>query len=191
MIFLIPFVLLLCSTPCAGQAREDSLRQKLYQYAWDRLMAEQDAEVNDDEKICFKGIDSVGVLVSIDDDIVKILSEQRARDRFELILRGHGVPVSETISSDLDLMLSVSAVWDKKERFLSYTLSVTIYEPLIFYRDERPHKRFVALWQDLSFGHAGRDVARRSFLASIEEKAERVANLYLSANKSAGIVKSD
>lgn len=179
-------VLLLCPTLSASQDQKqltlDPAYYELYEYAWNRLSAEQATQIDHDEKICFKGIDSVGVLVSINDGAVKVLSEQRARDRFELMLRGYGVPVSEPSSSDLNVMLSISAVWDKQERFLSFLHSVSIYEPLIFYRDEKPHKRFVVLWEDESFGHAGHKIARSTFLEAIEEKAERVANLYLSAN---------
>ena len=70
-----------------------------------------------------------------------------------------------------------------KKRPVPFTvLQVSLVEPLSFYRNSKPHRRYVYLWEELSYGYAGKNVAKETFLRSIEEKAERVANLYLSAN---------
>lgn len=185
LLVLVVCVLSVGSTRSESQEKKEGVRVAgwLYEHALSRWKAELAAEIDNDEKMCFKDIDSVGVFVSMNEGALKVLSEQRVKDRFELTLRGYGVPVSETRSSDLDLTLSVKALWDKEQLRSAYILYVAIYEPLIFYRGGKPYKRMAALWEDRSYGYAGSAVVKRAFLEAIEEKAERVANLYLSANR--------
>lgn len=121
------------------------------------------------------------VHVTINEDAEDILSTQRAKDKFELTLRRHGVPLANS-ANPYYLVLIIDALWNEDKIVASYVLGVELWESIIFYRDNKPHKRFVTLWRDSSYGYAGKDVARENFLRYIEEKAERVANLYLSAN---------
>ena len=150
-----------------------------YENVWKRLVAELAAPIADEET-CFSGLDSMEVRVVINEDAKDILSEQRVEDKFELTLRRYGVPLSKW--SNPYLSVSIDVVWNEDKTLTAYTVSTTLLEPLIFYRKEKPHKRFVKLWEQSSYGYAGKDVVRESLLRSIEEKAERVANLYLSAN---------
>ena len=194
MLYIVA-LFLVCSIPYASQAQNGGEIPspqfpppcEVYEAAWKRLLAEWETKVEYDDKRCFAGIESVEVVVMVVEDATDVLSEQTARDKFELMLRKHGVPLSKEDSSsfcsDLCLILSVSAGWDEKERFFFYILTASLHEPLVFYRNEKPHKRLVQLWEDVSYGVAGRKVARRVFIESIEEKAEQVANLYLSANQ--------
>ena len=151
-----------------------------YEEAWERQIAESIALIAN-EKTCFSGLNSIEVHVTMNEDAEDILSEQRAKDRFELTLRRYGVPLANSANLYY-LLLSIDALWNEDKIFASYVLGVELRESIIFYRDNKPHKRFVTLWKDSSYGYAGKDVAREGFLGYIEEKAERVANLYLSAN---------
>ena len=142
--------------------------------------AGQKGALSADEKTCFSGLNSMGVSVVMNEDAKDILSEQRAKDRFELTLRRHGVPLSNLSNPYLELR--IEAVWNKEKILAAYVLGVELRESIIFYRNNKPHKRFVTLWESRSYGYAGKDVAREACIEAIEEKAERVANLYLSAN---------
>ena len=150
-----------------------------YEEAWERQVAESIALIAD-EKTCFSGLNSMEVSVVMNEDAKDILSEQRAKDKFELTLRRYGVPLSNW--SNPHLSLGIEALWNEEKRFVAFTINVSLKEPLIFYRNQKPYKRFIKPWEEIHYGYAGKDVARGAFLRYIEEKAERVANLYLSAN---------
>ena len=150
-----------------------------YERAWKKQAAEFGADFAD-EKTCFSGLDSMEVSVVMNEDAKDILSEQRAKDKFELTLRRYGVPLSNW--SNPHLSLGIEALWNEEKRFVAFTINVSLKEPLIFYRNQKPYKRFIKPWEEIHYGYAGKDVARGAFLRYIEEKAERVANLYLSAN---------
>ena len=149
-----------------------------YEKAWKRQVAELRADFAND-KTCFSGLDSMKVSVEMNENAQDILSSQRAKDKFELTLRRHGVPLSD--SSNPYLVLQVQAVWDEDKALLFYT-RVSLMESLIFYRNNKPHRNFVNLWENSGYGYVGKNVARETFLETIEARAERVANLYLSAN---------
>ena len=151
-----------------------------YEEAWERQVAESTALIAD-EKTCFSGLNSIEVHVTMNENAEEIFSKQRAKDKFELTLRRYGVPLAN-FANPYYLLLSIDALWNEDKIFASYVLGVELREPIIFYRDNKPHRSFVTLWKDSSYGYAGKDVAREAFLRYIEEKAERVANLYLSAN---------
>ena len=150
-----------------------------YLMAWKKYVAEVAAGFAD-EKMCFTGLNSLQVVVSLNKTAQDILSNQRAKDKFELTLRRHGVPLTE--STNPYLALSIEALWNKEKTLAVFTISASLMEPLFFYRGNEPHMRYVPLWEETSYGYTGKDVARDGFLGYIEEKAERVANLYLSAN---------
>ncbi len=150
-----------------------------YEAAWNRQVAELSANLADD-KTCFAGLDSVKVVVVMNEDAKDILSEQRTKDKFELTLRRHGVPLSG--SSNPYLLFSFEALWNEDKTLAAYIFELSLRQPLIFYRNNTPYRRVVSLWENLSYGYAGSKVARQNALEAIEEKAERVANLYLSAN---------
>ena len=149
-----------------------------YERAWKRQVAELRADFADD-KTCFSGLDSMKVSVEMNEDAQDILSSQRTKDKFELTLRRHGVPLSD--SSNPYLVLQIQAVWDEDKALLFYT-RVSLMESLIFYRNNEPHRNFVNLWENSGYGYVGKNAARETLLETIEARAERVANLYLSAN---------
>ena len=150
-----------------------------YEKAWKRQVAESIAK-SADEKTCFSGLNSMAVSVVMNEDAEDILSKQRAKDKFELTLRQYGVPLLN--SSNPYIMLSINVLWNEGKTIAIYYIAVDLIETLIFYRNNKPHKRIVTLWESRIHGRVGKNLARESFLELIEEKAERVANLYLSAN---------
>ncbi len=150
-----------------------------YEEAWERQVAES-AALFADEKTCFSGLGSMAVRVAMNEAAEDILSKQRAKDKFELTLRRYSVPLADYSSPYL--LLSIDALWNEEKIFATYVLGVELTQAIIFYRNNKPHKRLVPLWEHRSYGYAGKDVAREGFLRYIEEHAERVANLYLSAN---------
>lgn len=161
-----------------------------YEKAWKRQVAESIAK-SADEKTCFSGLNSMAVHVEMNEDAKDILSEQRVKDKFELTLRRHGVPLSDfsnpyNLLSDFStnpyIFLNVESVWNDAKTIAIFNISVSLREPLIFYRGQKPYKHFVTLWGQYNYGSAGKRVAKEAFLEFIEERAERVANLYLSAN---------
>ena len=150
-----------------------------YEEAWKIQVAESIAKFAD-EQTCFSDLKSLEVRVGMNEGAKDILSEQRAKDKFELTLRRYGVPLSNW--SNPHLLLGIEALWNEEKRFVAFTINVSLKEPLIFYRNQKPYTRFIKPWEEIVYGYAGKDVARESFLRYIEEQAERVANLYLSAN---------
>ena len=83
-----------------------------YEKAWKRQVAESIAK-SADEKTCFSGLDNMEVRVVISEDAKDILSEQRAKDKFELTLRRHGVPLSD--SSNPYIVLSINVVVERTQ----------------------------------------------------------------------------
>lgn len=152
-----------------------------YEEAWKRQVAELRADFADD-KTCFSGIDSIKVVVGMNEDAKDILSEQRAKDKFELMLRRYGVPLSDSSNPPYLLLINFEALWNKDKTLAVYIVELSLGQSLIFYRNNTPYRRVVRLWSNLSYGYAGSKVVRQGALEAIEEKAERVANLYLSAN---------
>ena len=150
-----------------------------YENVWKRLVAELAAPIADEET-CFSGLDSMEVRIVINEDAKDILSKQRVKDKFELTLRRYGVPLSD--SSNPYIVLSVNVLWNEGKTIAIYYIAVDLIETLIFYRNNKPHRRIVTLWDSRRHGRVGKNLARESFLELIEEEAERVANLYLSAN---------
>ncbi len=65
-----------------------------YEEAWEKQVAESVA-LFADEKTCFSGLGSMAVRVAMNEAAEDILSEQRAKDKFELTLRRYGVPLAD------------------------------------------------------------------------------------------------
>lgn len=147
-----------------------------------------------DEFTVFSGVDRLNIKVYLSEDAEDVISTQRARDRFEILLRGYGVPVSNFsyknkgaifyVNPDtmLNLVLDVVKGEDDLYHVYAYTTRVTFREEVIFYRDEKPNSIYATLWEDSYYGMAGSGRIEDVLLERIEAYAERVANLYLSAN---------
>lgn len=158
-----------------------SVAEHMGQWALERLLAENDAAYVPDEKTFFSGIDSLQVSCVMGQVAQAILPEQRVKDRFELMLRGYGVPLSDS-PLGFYLELTITALWNEHKTWVAYCIGTELREFRAIYRNEIPYQCMVAVWSTQSVGYAGRNVVKRAFLEAIEIEAERVANLYLSAN---------
>lgn len=157
---------------------------ELYVAAAGRFLDEAKAEYAY-EKTCFYGLDSLAVSVSINSEMETLISNQRLRNKVELTLRQYGVPIGAW--SDPGLNFSIDGLWvrnkfDEKKMGVAFMVTVALMEPIVFYRDGKPYRRYVNTWEDQSLLLSGRDEIKESLLQSIVEKAEHVANLYLKAN---------
>ena len=101
-----------------------------YEKAWERQVAESIALIADD-KTCFSGLNNIKVYITMNEEAEDILSKQRAKDKFELTLRRHGVPLSDF--SNRYLSLTLEAFWNDAKTMVTYTISVSLSEQLIFY----------------------------------------------------------
>ena len=151
----------------------------IYEDALKRLVARARADLAD-EKTCFTGLDSIEVSVAMNEGAEDILSERRAKDKFELTLRRHDVPLSDV--SEPYLSLSIDVIWNDANTIAIFHIQAALRERVLIYRNHKPYRRYVSVWKTASYGRVGKNSARESFLNTIEEHAERVANLYLSAN---------
>ena len=150
-----------------------------YVSAWETRVAKMRATYAD-EKTLFMQLNNLSVTVALDEEVGDIISEQRAKDKFELTLRRHGVPLAEPAVNYL--LLDIDAFWNESNTIATWTISVGLLERFEFFRSGKPYWCFAQIWESRSFGTVGKNLARESLLREIEEKAERVANLYLSAN---------
>ena len=158
-----------------------------YKRALEIVRAENLATTATDATI-FSGMDRLNVGIFLNEDAKEIISEQRVRDKFELLLRGYGIPVLSLDDYIPFWVLSfiyfdMQVVYDEDDNMGAYTIRLSVSENVIFYRDEKPYQKMVILWEGGgNFGYAGKDRIKDVLLRSIEQYAERVANLYLSAN---------
>ncbi|MEN9676132.1 MAG: hypothetical protein RIS76_2028, partial [Verrucomicrobiota bacterium] len=80
----------------------------------------------------FYKVDSVAVTVGLNDAIKKIVSEDRIKNKFELILRKHSIRLDE--NAPVWLSFSVEGLWDKDEVRLTYTPLMSLDEFVIIGR---------------------------------------------------------
>ena len=78
----------------------------------------------DRDKDAFVGVDSLQVVVYLDDDSRAILSERRAKSKVELVLRKNRIPVTQT-SKVPYLSLDIDAGWQGDEKITCvYTIDM-------------------------------------------------------------------
>ena len=157
-----------------------------YKRAFEKFKAENFATTATDATI-FSGMDKLRVIVFLNEDAKEMLSEQRVRDKFELVLRGYGIPVLSLdhipFWASGVIYFDMQAIYREDHKMGAYTIELSVFENVIFYRDGKPYEKRVILWDGGgSFGYAGRDKIKDALLSDIEQHAERVANLYLSVN---------
>ena len=158
-----------------------------YKRALEIVRAENLATTATDATI-FSGVDRLNVRIFLNEDAKEIISEQRVRDKFELLLRGYGISVLSLddyipfwVSSFISFEMEVT--YNEDDNMGAFIIRSNVCEKVIFYRDEKPYEKTVILWEGMgNFGYAGKTVIKDALLRNIEQHAERVANLYLSVN---------
>ena len=135
------------------------------------IVRAEDAAITATDATVFSGVDSLDVRIFLNENAREIISEQRVRDKFELILRGYGIPVSNLDSVSLFtkllgfnlwgsrfISLSMEVAYNDMEvgysnvRMYVYTTQLRFDEVVIFYRDGKPYRRsgcFVGWWRQL------------------------------------------
>jgi hypothetical protein len=126
-------------------------------------------------------LDSIDVHVTVDDAVKRVVSEERVRDKFELVLRSHNIRLEE--KSPAFLLVYCEGVWSQNAPLLTYTVSADLGQTVTIDRDGDLRHGLGTLWTCGSFGHAGSEVAEREILSSVDQMAERFANAFLKANR--------
>lgn len=127
-------------------------------------------------------LDAVQVGVSVDDAIKKLVSEERVRNKFELILRKDGIKIDQ--KAPVFLNLTVEGLWSKGTMaFLVYTPRIQLQEVVVVGRKGDMRQVVATLWERGSYGFAGRQVAEDAILKSVESLGEEFANKYLAAQQ--------
>jgi hypothetical protein len=124
-------------------------------------------------------IASVGVVVRINDAAKKALSEDRVKNKFELILRKHEIPLDA--KSRHQLLVAVEGLWDKEEIQLTYSLSMELSEFVTITRGAELRRAMAIVWQNSAYGFAGRTLVEEALLDTVDEMGEAFANKYLAA----------
>jgi hypothetical protein len=126
------------------------------------------------------GVKSVGVEVTLDDDVKKIISEEEIRTKFEITLRRSGVPINE--ESRFRLFVSQTARL-RETGLLIFSSQTEFAEAVILFRGEsRMAEVITATWEKGAHGVVGKDHARDTFIQAAEEGAEAFANTWLAKN---------
>jgi hypothetical protein len=132
-----------------------------------------------DEKRVLKGVDSLSVSVSLNENIKKLITEERAKTRLELTLRQFNIRIRDQATHSLNL--SIDGLKDDDD-LLIYTISISLLERVRFSREGVLFTRYAPLWEQGSFGYAGKTVAKDALLEALRTKGESFVNEYLGAN---------
>ena len=133
-----------------------------------------------EEKIVLSGIDSLDVSVYLNEDAKGVINFDRVKNKFELLLRRYNMRVSDRAYRTI--AIAVEGLWDKNETFFVYTVTVRLNDSVRFTRQGKLYGRDVALWEQSSFGYAGKTVVEKALYDVIEARGESFVNAYLAAN---------
>jgi hypothetical protein len=133
-----------------------------------------------DDVLC--KLDSVQIAVSLNDAVKKLVSEDRVRNKFELILRKHGVKIDQR--GGVLVTLSIEGLWSREPvAFLVYTPRIQLDESVVVGREGDFWRVIATVWEKGSYGFAGTRVAEGAILDSVESLGEEFANKYLAAQQ--------
>ena len=172
----------------------ESIIERLEQMREDTLIGESLAEILDEmqfllsqfgeDKEFFSGMDTLRVGVFWDEEAENILSEDQAQTKFEATLRKYRLPVASGSWPLPCIALRLNSVGGESiyDLFV-FSIAVELRDRVIYSRGERQNQTTGTIWRSAMIGSAGNQTnARELILQSIEQLADEVANLYLSAN---------
>lgn len=142
----------------------------------DRYYAAKFIETFDD---ALYKLETIRVEVFLNDEVKKVVSEDRVRNKFELILRKHGIKIDE--KSPVSVNVSIDGLWNENSKFLVYTPRIELDQVVVVGRSGDFRKVIATLWKMGSYGFAGRQVVEGAILADVESLGEGFANKYLAA----------
>jgi hypothetical protein len=129
-------------------------------------------------------LDSVKVNVFINDAVEKVVSDDRIRNKFELILRKQGINIDQKASVSVDL--TINGLWSRDNPgvgFLAYTQRIGLNEWLVVERRGDLRRAVAQLWKQEIIGFANSQKAEGQILDGVELMAEAFANKYLAAQQ--------
>jgi hypothetical protein len=132
----------------------------------------------DRDEVYYK-IDAFDVNVYANKVIENIISKERLKNKLELFLRSHNVPINE--KSTTAVWFSFDGLWDSGRNALTYDSRIELTEPLIIVRKGDFRRAITTIWKDGSFGYAGSAVVESALLKNAEEMAEAFTNKFLAA----------
>jgi len=132
--------------------------------------------VKSQDEVFYK-LESVAVTVLLNDAVKKVVSEDRVKNKFELILRQHSIRLEE--KAPVWLSVAIEGLWDKDEIRLTYTPSMSLEETVTIGRKGDLRRVLASTWRKGSYGYAGKTVAEKAIMDSVEAMAESFANKFL------------
>jgi len=134
-----------------------------------------------DQKQLFRNVGSVDVHVFLNDPVKSIISEDRIKNKLELILRRNNITIDN--NSLHSLWLSVEGTWLEEKVGLSYIMKIDFRTPVLVERQLFMYRSTADIWSKGSIGFAGKSVVEKALIDGVENEAEAFANAYLSEQK--------
>lgn len=128
-----------------------------------------------------KGIKNIKLVLNVTDSIKNIVSEERLRNKIELLLRKNGIDIQE--NSKTWLSLEFRGLWSVDKTTLIFNIEGYLLESGIVSRDRGAFKTTFKTWTSGSYGTVGKLKAEKGILDSAEELSEEFSNLYLKSNE--------
>ena len=122
-------------------------------------------------------LDSINVQVFLNDAVKKVLSEDRVKNKFELILRQHNIVLDE--KAPVWLEVAYEGLWDKNGVVLTYAPRMRLQQAVTIGRKGDLRRTIATVWQEGAYGYAGSQVVEEAILKDVEAKAESFANRFL------------
>lgn len=129
----------------------------------------------------FSNVKEFRVLLALSSEIKNIISEERVKNKFELMLRGHNINITD--DAEMWLVVDINGFWNEAKTQLTYRYSVSAMEDVFLARGDSFAKIVATIWENGNFGYAGRNVAEKTILENVEAMGESFANNYLANQK--------
>ena len=137
-----------------------------------------------DSKKIFRNMGPVSVHVHINGAAKEVISAERLKNKFELILRKYSIPMKDTSLHFLWFDIeSVSIANAQINMGLGYQSSISLYEAIVAERPANMYRVGATLWRDGATCVTSLKDAEGAILKEMEERAESFANAYLAAQQ--------
>jgi len=122
-------------------------------------------------------LDSLRVQVFLNDAVKKVVSEDRIKNKIELILRQHNIPLDD--KAPVTLIVAYEGLWNESQVVLTYSANLKLQQVVMIGRKGELRHGLATVWEQGAYGYAGSKIAEDSILKDTEAKAESFANRYL------------
>lgn len=127
------------------------------------------------------GLTDFRVEVSLNDATKGLTTEKRLKNKLELFLRKHNLPIKE--NSNNYLLIEAEGLWNKEKTVISLIFSTSMNERVNCIRNGSFVLPYATVWRDGSYGYAGSNSGVESFIIdALQEKCESFANTYIAKN---------